>query len=545
MRVDALAPRALGLVLLCGACLACRPAAAEPIPVNLDIQYQRVETLLETREFWSRNLDMTYTKRLSPDLQLAGQFRINSLDYVDRPEGSVTPYGSLQLAHRVGGFNASYRPYVVTNSNAITTHQKDAQFSGYLAPPRLPRFDMQWTRRRQEPGDRVPAGTGITRSGRLSHVIGGFEMRAGAGDLVLESDNTTVRTTSQQDWSAGVGYRAARRGWSLHADADFGEVRRSTDFGGQDVNQTSTGLFEFSRRVSSRVDASVNYQYREVDSQQGMFSRSYVTHDGAATWNLRPTRATQLILGGGVRPVTMTSGVSRTLGYLLFSATAQGRVRAGWTGVATAAQTFNRSPDGRSYWVGSYRGGSRLFLTRGLDLDLDFTVTANGDTAARDQRTTRVGIVGITANPLRHFTITGNLRDYRAGATLGQTSSRSLSRGFDVRWQPVTSVELGAIVSRSGALPKGEPVLTTKRYSLRLAPAARFQADLAYASSDQSRQDLSNIQSAAREVWSARALAGFGRRFRLSFGGSLSDPGLPTRTRQADVTLSARLGGIS
>lgn len=544
MRGDCATPRAAGLaVLVCGACLACRLAAAEPLPVNFDVQYQRIESPGETREFWSRNLDLTYTRRLSPQLQLASQFRLNTLDYIGRPERSFTPFGSLQLMHPFAGFAASYRPHRSTNSEDVTTRQKEAQFTGFVAPPNLPRFDVQWTRRRQEPGDRVPAGTGITRSGRLTWLRGGLELRGGAGDLTLESDDATTRTTSQRDWDAGAGYRLARRGWTMHADVGLGDVRRGAGVE-RDVNRTRSGLFEFMQRIGPRANANLTYQYRGIEAGREGHTRMYGTHDGAAMGVFRPTRATQLQLGGGVRPVTLLSGSTRTLGYLFASATAQGRVRAGWTGVASAAQTLNRNPDGHSYRVGSYRAGSRFILARGLHVDLDGTVTANGDTAARDQRTTSLTSAGVTANPLRRISFAWNVRGYRTGRDLAHASARSTSQTFDVRWQPANALELGANVGRSGVLPKGDPTLTTKRYSIRFQPGARFQADLQYASSDQSRTDLGRAL-AGREVWSGRALVGLGRRFRVSAGGAVTDPGQATRTRQADVTVSARLGGAS
>ena len=545
MRADHAATCALGIAVLGGACLACRAAAAEPIPINLSVQYQRIESMGQTQEFWSRNMDMSYARRLSPSLQLASQFRLNMLDYIGRPERSQTPYGSLQLAHTNAGFNASYRPSSSTSGEDITTRQKEAQFTGFVAPPLLPRLDVQWTQRRQEPGSRYPAGTGTTRSGRLSWERGGFELRGGIGDLVNTTDDVGARQVTQRSWDSGLAYRAGQAAWTLHAAVEAGNVRRGVEGGSRDRNLTRGGLFEYSRRLSPRMGANLIYQYRGIEVGGGPVIQSTTTHEGSMTWNLQPTRATQLLVGGGVRPVALRSGITQTLGYLLVSGTAQGRVRAGWTGVASTAQTVNRNPDGHAYWVGSYRAGSRLLLARGLNLDVDGTVTANGDTAARDQRTTTVAAIGVTANPLRRIAIAWNLRGYRAGRDLAHASARSTSQSFDLRWQPVHGIDLGANVARSGALPRGEPTLTTKRYSFRLAPSARFQADLQYAASDQSRQDLANGRLSGREVWSGHAIAGIGRRFRVSAGGAISDPGRSTRSRQADVTLTTRLGGPS
>ena len=545
MRADSAAPRVVSLAVVAGACLVCRLASADSVPINLDVQYQRIETLGETRQYWSRNMDLAYTRRLSPTLQFSSQFRLNALDYVNRPEGSFSPYGALRLEHPFAGFNLSHRPSRSTNSADITTRQKETQFSGFVAPSRLPRLDVQWTRQRQEPGNLSRAGTGITRSGRLSWALGGFELRGGAGDLAIDPDDSHTRVVSQRNWDAGLSYRAARAGWSLHGDADLGDVRHSADGSRWDRNRTRGGLFEFSQKLSRRMDANITYQYRGVDAGVGADARSYNTHDGSATWTLKPTRATQVLVGGGVRPVTLESGSTRTLGYALVSGIAQGRVRAGWTGISSVSQSLNRRPNGHAYRVGAYRAGSRLILAHGLNLDLDGTVTANGDTAVRDQRTTTVTTMGITATPLRRITFMWNLRGYRSGPSLSHSSAHSNSRVFDLSWQPVTGLDLGANLARSGALPKGEPTLTTRRFLLRLIPTTRFQADLDYSRSDQSRQDTGTGRLAGREVWTGRLLAGLGRRFRVSAGGALSDPGKPTRSRQVDVTVSTRLGGAS
>jgi len=88
--------------------------------------------------------------------------------------------------------------------------------------------------------------------------------------------------------------------------------------------------------------------------------------------------------------------------------------------------------------------------------------------------------------------------------------------------------------------------LTTQQFGLLLAPNSRFQGDLRYSRSSELRFVAgTGGKLPSREVWSTRVLTGLGRRFRVSLGGSLSDPGTPKRTRQADATLSARFGGPS
>ena len=545
MRADAVAPRALGLAVLGGACLAGGIATADPIPVNFDIQYQRNETFGEVREFWSRNVDLSYSRRLSSSLLLSSQFRVNSIDYIGGFQSSITPFGAFQLAHTFGGFTALYRPTEWTNDDGITRREKEAQFTGFVAPPRLPRLDLAWVQRHQERGQLIPTGTGTTRTANLTWALSRFELRGGVGDIVLDGGDTFARLVTQQNWNTGVGYRTNGARWNLHADADLGDVQRTAEGGSLDRNHTFGGLFEYSQRFSRTMDASVNYTYRSIETSTGSGGQNYATNDGSATWNLRPNRATQLQVGGGVRPVTLTSGAVRTLGYVLASATVQGRVRAGWIGLASATEALNRRPDGHAYAVGSYRAGSRLLLVRGLTAELDETVTDNADTTARDVRTRTVGTIGVTAIPLRRLTFTWNLRNYRSGPDLFHSSAHANSRTFNLRCTPVDGLDLNANLSKSGTLPTGDPTLTTQQFGVLLAPTSRFQADLQYSRSSELRFVTGTGKLPSREVWSTRVLTGLGRRFRLSAGGSVADPGTPKRTRQADVTLSARLGGPS
>jgi hypothetical protein len=544
MRADALAPRVV-LVLLGGSWLGGHIAAADPIPVNFDIQYQRNETFGVTREYWSRNMDLSYARRLSSSLQLSSQLRINSVDYIGGFEKSITPFGGIQLAHTFGGFTASYRPTEWTNTADITTRQKEAQVTGFVAPPRLPRLDVEWIRRHQESGQFIPAGTGTTRSANLTWALDRFELRGGVGDIVLDGSDTQTRLVSQRHWDTGIGYRRSGARWSLHTEADLGDVQRVAEGAALDRNRTFGGLIEYSQRLTRTMDVNLNYTYRNIETTAGRAGQTYATNDGSATWNLRPTRTTQLQVGGGVRPVTLESGAVRTLGYVLGSATAQGRVRAGWTGIASVTEALNRRPDGHAYAVGSYRAGSRFLLVRGLTLDVDETVTDNADTTVRDVRTRTVGTVGVIANPLRRLTFMWNLRSYRSGPDLFHSSAHANTRTFDLRWGIMNGFDLNANLTRSGTLPTGDPTLTTRRLGLLLAPSPRFQGDLQYSRSSESRFVSGTGKLPSREVWSTRVLTGLGRRFRVSMGGSLSDPGTPKRTRQFDVTFSARLGGPS
>jgi hypothetical protein len=542
MRADRGRRFAIWVVVSC-ACLACRVAWAEPIPVNFNVQYQRIEFGGVTREYWSRYLDANYSTRLNPSLQLTSQFRIDMVNLSGQLEKSVTPYGLLRLTHTNAGISGSLRPTQLTSVTGLTTKQQEAQITGFIAPNRLPRFDLEWTQRHQLIGERVAGQTGTTRNGRMSWTVGVLDLRGDVGDIAISGGlESTTRRTQQQNWDAGAGVRTGHANWNLNANFDMGEIRRNELSGTSNLNRTQTANTTFSQRLSHKTDWNLTYEFRATSQPSSEDAQTIATHDGAATMNYRPTRGTQIMGAFGVRPVTSPTGSTATLGYTLLSATAQGRVRAGWTGIASAAQSLNRQADSRSYWVGTYHGGSRLILAPGLNLDVDATVTDNGDTAVTDQRVASQGMAGISMTPLRRLVFTFNLRGYRAGPNLGQPVARSTSRNFDLRWRPWNSMDLGASVARSGALPKGDPTLTTKQLFAHISPGSRLQVDLNYSNSDQFRRDAGTAKLPGREVWSGRLLAGLGRTWRISGGGALSDPGKPTRSRQFDVSLSARLG---
>jgi len=543
MRVERGPARLVGWLVVSCACLACRVACAEPLPINVDVQYQRIEALGQVREYWARNLDATYSTQLNPSLLLSSQFRINAVSFLHRPDERITPFGSLTLTNSFASIGGSYRPIETTNAAGLVTRQREAQLFGFIAPLRLPRIDVEWTNRRTLAGDGVNPQLGLTRSGRLTWARGMFDVRGGVGDIQFGEDANDPRRTSQQNWDAGVGLRTGRARWNLSATLDVSEVRRSGSVGAAEVNRTQLANMSFTNRLSTKSDWNINYQYRDVTQTLGQGDPQLATHDGAASWNYRPTRNTLVMASFGVRPVTTATGGSVTLGYTMFSATANGRVRPGWTGLATVAQSLNHQPGSLAFWVGTYRGSSNFVLVRGLSLDLDAMVTANGDTAANDQRTSSQGLVGISAIPLRGFTIKGNLRGYRSGPDVGRAVTRSASRNLDVRWQPRAGLDLGASLARSSALPQGDPTLTTRQLFARYAPGSRLQLDAHYSRSNTTRRDAGVARLPGREVWSGRLLAGLGRRFRVSIGGALSDPGTVTRSQQFDATLSARLGG--
>src|SRR5690348_3005200 len=149
MPVDPRTRRAalLGGLLAGISCVVAGAGRAETIPVSFSVQYQHVEDQASTRDLWARQFDASYATHLSPSLQLSSQFRLNQLSYVGRPEQSLTPYGDLRLSSPTFGLSSSYRPTSQTNPFGITTRQRESQVTGFLSRPRLPRVDVQWTRR--------------------------------------------------------------------------------------------------------------------------------------------------------------------------------------------------------------------------------------------------------------------------------------------------------------------------------------------------------------------------------------------------------------
>ncbi len=525
--------------------LAVGSARGDALPVNLSVQYQHVDEQGAIRDIWTRAIDTNYYTRLSPSLQLSSQLRLNELSYVGHPDKSFTPYGDVRLIAETFGLTTSYRPTSNTSSAGITTSQREGQITGFLARPRMPRFDVQWTRRNQDPGSFVPKTVSTTRLGRMTWALGRFEVRGGVGDLVQStSSGTALGIVREKNWDGGVAYRAAGPGWTLQTDADVTDVRRRSDVGTTDGNRAAGANFAFAQKFNPRLDWTASYQFRAIDVGVAQ-GRNVRTHDGAAILNYRPTRTTQFLVGVGVRPVTLTDGDTRALGYALATATVQGRVRAGWQGVLSASQALNRQPTGAWYGVTSLRAASGLKLARDLKLDIDGTASTNSDSTVRGTRAIAQTQVGLKANPLHPWFITASLRAYRAGPNFGTPAAHSFSRLLDLLWQPSGRFDANLDYASSGALPRGAPRLVTRTVGARWKPSSRLQFDAQQSTSNSRRVNATNGYLAGSEAWSGHVLAALNRRWVIRSGGSIVDPGKSTRTRQVDVAVSARLGGGS
>jgi len=536
MRVVGLASFTLGLAV--------HAAWADAVPVNFTVQYEHVEEPGATRDVWTRAVDANYYARLSPSLQLASQLRLNQMSFVGHPEQSLTPYGDVRLFSDTFGLTTSYRPSSTTSALGLTTRQREGQFTGFVARPHLPRLDVQWTRRNQDETGFTPTTTSTSRLGRLAWTLGHFELKGGAGDLAQSTPGAAVGIVHERNWDAGLAYRVARAGWTLQAAGAVTDVRRRSDAGSNDGNRATSANLAFADKLTQRLDWTASYQFRAI-AVGAVAGRDLDTHDGAAILNYHPTRTTQFLVGLGVRPVTTTGGDTRTLGYALASGTVQGRVRAGWTGVLTASQALNREPTGAWFGVTTLRAASGLRLARDLKLDLDGTASANGDSAVHGTRAILQSQVGLKANPLHPWFITASLRAYRAGPDFGTPAAHTFARVIDVLWQPSGRFDASVDIAASGALPRGTPRLVTRTVGIRFKPSARLQMDAQESSSNSRRVSASSGYLAGSEAWSGHLLAGLSRRWVLRSGGSIVDPGKPTRTRQVDVAIAARLGGGS
>lgn len=509
--------------------------------------------------YWSTLLNVDYAASLGRRIDLVSQLEFRRLAYNASREETVQPRGTLRLSHPFFGLFGNHRPSRVTDGGGQVNSQRETMLTGYLARPGLPHLDASWIRRRQESGPRVVESTATTRTLRASHDLGPVSVRGGWADQTREPADRR-HLTVQTNYDAGVSCRfAPRPALYLTAQYDFngGSTRQSNyafRSGGdpgtaradslasteRTTNRLHSGQVAGTLRASRRTDLSLNYNYRRSETRARESSRQD-DHDGALMLNYTPSRGTRLSAGGGVRTVRQPESPD-LVGNLLLLATANGRVRPGWTGGSSVARSANWIPGGRRYFVDTFRGGSVLTLTRGLDLNGDLQVTANGDTASRDLRLVTLGSVGVAAVPLRNLRITWSDRIYRAGPSLGRAASRSTSVFWDVRWRAGRGLELGGNVARTGAQPRNEPRSTTTQLNARWAPSGGLQMDLNYARSSQTRLGGTAGTQSGTEIATARLLAALGRSTRLNAGFSVANPGRAGENRQVDVTLTRVFG---
>ncbi len=530
-------------------------------------QYQRVEQMTQVpgsdlwtrtaREFWLQTYELNNQSYLRHDLQLTSTLRLTDLAYVNLPDASRAPSGSLRLYHSLFSLYASHQPTQTTsgfNSGGVsapgdatrlltvTSKTQDTQLGGSFFAAKLPRLDVSWVRRHRDTDLLSNAETSINRNARAAWDRGPLSLYASLGDQRRDPQVANAVIATQRVATAGGALTVAPlRATSLTMQFDLGDTRNRSNGVTSATTRTHGGNLSGDWRPNRLADVSLSYVVHSVTTTALRTDRT-TNQDGSIYLNLTPNRSVRIATGGGVRTTQATDGSEDLLSYATALVSGQGTVRPGWTAVGSAAHTTNWDPTRGSFGAEALRGSSRMRLANGLDVESNVFLSANGDTAARDQRWTTDASARVTATPVRSLTLGYGVRTYQVGARLTRAAARSVSQNLDVRWKVVTSLEMVGSYSESGALPNNFPRSVLRVATVRWSPVPQWQVSGNWSRSDQSRVDAAANQIAGREIAGLRVLGALSRRLTFSGGANVADRGKPTENRQYDGSLTMTFG---
>ena len=513
-----------------------------------------VRYVWDRRQSWIQTYDMNAQRTLRSSVLLQLNGRLTDLQYVDEPDRSRSPQGSVRLTHARWGAYASHQPSEVTTgigparlgappdstrAATVTARTQVSQVTGQLALPRLPRVDLSWVRRHQDATSFGNSSSGENRDARLSYTNGDFSGYAAVGDQ-RRFEGGGRATGRQQYVSAGTAVRIAPlpRG-AADLRYDFSNTRSGTGPAALGSNQSHALGVSGSYRASERDQLTLQYGLRGTRTPGP--TGSLVDQEGALLWSQARGRGLRLSGGGGFRTVRDATGRG-TLGYATAVIAGNGRVWRGWTGAASASHTTNWDPLAGTYSIETVRGGSTLRLARALDLASDAGAIWNSSSVDRDQRLATDAGARIQATPLRSLTLAGFVRAQGVGAGLGSLGRRTQAVGLDGTWRPVQTLECSGNWSESRASAR-TGIQSARSATVRWLPSARLQVTGTWTRTSQSVATTTPDQLVGTEVRGLRLVSALGRRLALSAGYTEADPGAERReNRQADATLTWNLG---
>ncbi len=561
--------RAAPPIALAAACaLVASPARPQGVTGNVQVQFQRVEQPLllldpdgttrrstAIRELWNSTFEVNHSIQPRPDLSVFSQLRLNQVTAPGSAQRSQTPYGTVRVAHPLAGLNASYRPRTVTGtispssvsgapdgpSQSVTSKDQESVLSGYLAPARLPRMDATWVRRHRDRDIFGAEETGITRSARVGYELRGLNLRGGYGDLARETAGTASPRTFQRTWDGGAGFRTSPvPALSLAMDYDYSQTRHGESGRRQELTRAHAGTLTGTLRRSRRAGLNLSYALRRTQIENAIRSE-VANQEGSLLYDYAPSPAARLTGGGGFRSLPAADGTGWQR-YATALASAEGNVRPGWRGNAGASLTTYWDTGKRPYALQTFRAGSRFTLRRGLELNGDLRVSASSDSAARGTGSVTQGSAGVQAAPFRTLQLTYALRGYAAGSRPFGGGTRSRSHALDLRWRPLPTLELYGSLSRTGALPRNDPRVTTRQVNLQWRPHGALQLSGFYTRSDQPRLEAVANRLEGQEFAGGRVLAALNRSWSLNGGLGVANPGRWNESRQYDAALTMRFG---
>ena len=472
-RALAAAARRASAALLGALCLlAPVPARSQNLRGYVQLQYQKLQNgrdldLNFNREYWVTSFQVNYATELRSDLSLTSQVQFTNLDYTGRSEGSRQPYLSLRLLHPWAGFYGAYRPTSQTDIAGNESKQEQTVLSAYWNRPKWPRLDLSWIHRQLDQGG--ISGSGTTRYALLGYTLGGLTVHGGYSDESNQPDQAPEKQVIQRAWTGGAVYAWARPTANLLLQYDFTDNQRGDPSSNTNAVQTQTVNLNGGKRFSARNDATVSYLYRLTKSQNTI-DQTYHDQETALMFNHHLSPPVVLSAGAGGR--TLRTGlVNNFETYVLGTATASGRLRQHWNGMAGVTYSINWLENGQPYAANTYTVSTIMGLRPGIDVNGGANVSLNGRPALAVSDSSGNSVAGrvssqlnfgATLTPRRTFTLgylfTGTTRAMNCSAEPpAPRRARGICAGFSSRRSssPATSRTrpAGEAINRSRPRP--------------------------------------------------------------------------------------------
>lgn len=519
-------------------------AEAETLRGAAELQYLRLDRadLADPQESWVKTLRFDYGRRLPGAVELSSHFQFSEQTTERRPDRVRSPQVQLQLAHPYFGLIGTWRPTEVRDAFDVTTRQQEVSLSGYLHKSSLPQVAGTWVRRHVDPLPGSPGGASVTRTVTGLYNLGVTSFRAGYGDQFRDATLPGGRRVGEDHYNLGATTQLHARRAGMTLQYDFTQSRSNPSGGASQTSRLHTAGANGSAQLTKNTSSSLTYSFRRTESA-GTGRPVLDEHDGALTVSHRPNQAVDLSAGAGVRTARL-NGQPTTERYLVASASAQGEARPGWMLRTAASHSTNWLTGQGARPVDSFRSGTTMRLTRGLDLNGDLSlsgtrgVTPSGAARGPTELTLQTS-AGIVTNPLRTVFLDATVQRYRTGASLVRGGALTTAYVTNLRLRPSTKVQWFGSWGLTDAFGSRNTSLTG---SVQWSPSAALQASGSYSRTRPQRVAPAAPPLAGQESYSGSIVVALARDLRGTVRYSESKPGQAPRVRQLNAVLTQTFG---
>lgn len=539
------------------------PATAQELTGYAQSQYQMFDTRLPTLdgraerqriERWVQTLELRHMALPRNDLRVMSTFRITDLSYRDRPDQSRAPQGTLQVSHPWASMFAAYRPTTVTGglgpsgtaavgdsgrARTLTSRTQETVVSGQLAPPAWPRLDLAWTRRHRDRDEISAEEVGVTRIARMSWTRDALDLHGSLGDQTSRRDGATA-ASSQRTASAGAAlHLVPRAAANVDLSYDVNDARIGDPLRTSGSSRNHNAAFHAGWRPDALSTWTGNWLWRRTESRG---ARRAITedHEGALQLALDPPGPLRFFGGAGARTLRLAEGRVFTENVSAV-ATLDGRVRTGWTGVASLTHVTTWQP-GRSAWSAEVvRVGSQMTPWRGLELAADARASTSDDSTLRDVRASTEADARARLSPWPAFTAGWTGRATRSGPGFARSGGATArTSAWDLRWRPFSGLELTGTRATTRTAAGARTQVQTAGARWAVHPRLQVVTDWSRSSDERTSSGLASVNG--REIATARVLALLSRKVQLDAAAGIADRGGPRESRQGTVTVTWAFG---